>query len=70
MAVNRPHSSGAGLFVAPLDIPLMHLSDIRQLGVGLCTNHVVVLVTKPNHQDKVVRGTTTQAILHNMIREL
>jgi hypothetical protein len=70
MVVNRPHTLGAGLFVAPLDIPLMHLSDIHQLGVGFCTNHVIVLATKPNHQDKVAQGITTQAILHNMIREL
>jgi hypothetical protein len=70
MVMNRPHTPGAGLFVAPLDVPLMHLSDIDQLGVGLCTNHVIVLATKPNHQDKVARGTTTQAILHNMIGEL
>jgi hypothetical protein len=70
MVTNRPHTSGAGLFIGPLDVPLMHLSDIHQLGVGFCTNHVVVLVTKLNHQDKVVRGTTTQAILYNMIGEL
>jgi hypothetical protein len=53
MVVNRPHTLGVGLFAAPLNVPLLHLSDIHQLGVALCTNHVVVLVTKPNHQEKL-----------------
>jgi hypothetical protein len=41
------------------------------LGVGLCTNRVVVMIMKLNHhQDKVARGITTRAIILNMIGEL
>jgi hypothetical protein len=48
-----------------------HASEQYTLaGVGLCTNHLIILATKPNHQDMVARGTTTQAILYNMIGEL
>jgi hypothetical protein len=47
------------------------MNNMHGLGVGLCTNRVVVMIMKLNrHQDKVARGITTRAIVLNMIREL
>jgi hypothetical protein len=70
MVVNQPHAPGAGLFIAPLNISLIQLNDTHLLGAGPCTPHVVILVTKLNHQDRVVRGITIRATVHNMIGEL
>jgi hypothetical protein len=39
-------------------------------GASPCTPHVVILVTKLNHQDRVGRGITIRATSHNIIGEL